>query len=189
MIPYQKEKIENAICFFASEHQKRTKKPLYQTFLYKYLALFEFQCIKKFGRPPLELKYLAMDKGPVPIKIYSRRESYETPCFVFKKISPDQFIVIPKGSPNLDYFPQIEQLEIKRLVEIYADKFVKADDMIEASHQSIKAWRETYAEKPNSPIDYQKEFDRDLEKKPREELTVAEESFLIYKALEKAGSR
>ena len=35
MIPYQKEKIENAICFFANEHQKKTKHPLYQTFLYK----------------------------------------------------------------------------------------------------------------------------------------------------------
>ena len=47
MIPYQKEKIENAICFFASEHQKKTKHPLYQTFLYKYLAFLDFESLRE----------------------------------------------------------------------------------------------------------------------------------------------
>ena len=109
MIPYRKEKIENAICFFAFEHKKATKKPLYQTYLYKYLAFFEFDHIKKYGRPPLGLKYLAMERGPVPIEIYEKREAYKSSCFAFKKGAEDNFVVVPNGKPNMDYFSKLSR--------------------------------------------------------------------------------
>lgn len=66
MIPYQKEKIENAICFFAYEHKKATRKFLTQTYLYKYLALFDFKCLEETGKPALGLKYMAMEKEADP---------------------------------------------------------------------------------------------------------------------------
>ena len=77
-IPFQKEKIENAISYFAAEHTKITRQPLFQTALYKYLAFFDFEILKKAGTPALGLKYSAMDKGPIPIDIYSQRENYKT---------------------------------------------------------------------------------------------------------------
>jgi hypothetical protein len=189
MIAYQKERVENAICFFASEHKKATRKPLYQTYLYKYLAFFEFGHVKKFGRPPLGLKYAAMDRGPVPIEIYKKRGSYKTSYFAFQKISEDNFIVVSKGKPNLNYFSQIEQEEMHRLIKIFADRFIDADVMSEASHQEIHAWRKTYSKKPNAPIDYQLTFDDGFDKKPAGDLSVAEENYLIFEALEKASAK
>jgi hypothetical protein len=87
-MPYQMEKIENAICFFAKEHQKKARKPLYQTFLYKYLAFLDFISLRETGQPALGLRYLAMEKGPVPIEIYDKKESYSTPLWPFPRYCP-----------------------------------------------------------------------------------------------------
>ena len=46
---YKKERVDNAILFFAQKHYKKTKKYLSQTALYKYLAFFEFRYLKKAG--------------------------------------------------------------------------------------------------------------------------------------------
>ncbi|MGH2575337.1 MAG: hypothetical protein ACRDFC_06525, partial [Ignavibacteria bacterium] len=61
MIPYQKEKIINSILFFAKEHKNKTRKPLLQTFLYKYLAFLDFKSVEETGLPALGLTYLAME--------------------------------------------------------------------------------------------------------------------------------
>jgi uncharacterized phage-associated protein len=75
MLAYRKERIDNAILFFAKEHYKKTKNDLSQTALYKYLAFFEFRYLKKYGEMPLELEYKAWEYGPVPIEIYVNRET------------------------------------------------------------------------------------------------------------------
>lgn len=75
---------------------------------------------------------------------------------------------------------------MKRLIEIYADRFVKASDMSEASHQTIKAWKKAWAKQPNSIIDYDYVFDDNIYTKPEESLTVAEECYLMYKTFQKA---
>ncbi len=186
MIPYQKEKIENAICFFAYEHKKATRKFLTQTYLYKYLALFDFKCLEETGKPALGLKYMAMEKGPVPIDIYSERDKIKSNCFEFKKTNENIYVIFPKSKPNLDYFSEYEIKEMKRLIEIYADRFVKASDMSEASHQTIKAWKKAWAKQPNSIIDYDYVFDDNIYTKPEESLTVAEECYLMYKTFQKA---
>jgi len=84
----------------------------------------------------------------------------------------------------LDYFSQWEINEMERLVEIYADRFVYSDDISEASHQDIKAWRKAFDIKPNMIIDYDLCFD-DLDKKDDEALSPIEDQYLIYKTLEK----
>jgi hypothetical protein len=43
MLSYRKERIDNAVLFFAQKHHQKTKKYLSQTVLYKYLAFFEFR--------------------------------------------------------------------------------------------------------------------------------------------------
>jgi uncharacterized phage-associated protein len=183
VIPYQKEKIENAICFFAKEHKKRTKKPLSQTALYKYLALFEFEIFEETGRPPLNLIYKAMDYGPVPIEIYNKRDEYESELFRFKKIGENEYIIIPLKKPNLDYFSEYEIEKLKNLVYIYGEKFVTTSIMSDVSHQKIKAWKKAYTRQKNSIINYEDTFE-DLEHKDIDKLSFAEENYLIWKNID-----
>jgi uncharacterized phage-associated protein len=187
MIAYQKEKIENAICFFAAEHKKATNQFLYQTYLYKYLALLEFDSIKNIGRPVLGLQYKAMEKGPVPIEIYNKRNSYKTDCFEFKQIEQG-IVIIPKGKPDLGYFSPYEIERMRRLIEIYASRFVKSKEMSESSHQEIRAWNKAWRKEKNSIIDYDLEFEDNIREKKPSDLTPAEESYLIYKSIEEAAN-
>ncbi len=187
MTSYQKEKVENAICFFASEHIKRTKKPLPQTFLYKYLAFLDFESLEQTGQPVLGLKYIAMDKGPVPPDLYDKRKDLRTECFEFKDIGGNKFIIVAKGKPDLQFFSPYEIQQMRRLIEIYADRFMKASDVSEASHQDIKAWRKAYEKKRNSEIDYELQFDDDICHKNPKDLKPAEENFLIFKSIQEAS--
>jgi hypothetical protein len=185
MIPYQKEKIENAICFFAKEHYKKTRHHLYQTFLYKYLALFDFGYFKKYGKQPLGLKYKAMEKGPVPIEIYSKRMNEQwSKLFIFNRDDNDKFIIISKDRPNLDYFSRREIKLMNELIEIYAQGYVTAKLMSDVSHESISAWRKTWNKEKNAFIDFSLEFSGNVFEKPENELTFPEEVYITQKGLE-----
>lgn len=185
MIPYQKEKIENAICFFAKEHYAKAKKPLYQTYLYKYLALLDFQHLKKQGIPSLGLKYRAMERGPVPVEIYSQKDTIKSECFEFCSDQNGNKMITPKGiNPNMDYFSPAEIKIMSTLIEIYAVHWVKAKDMSDASHQSIQAWKRTWKRRPNTIIEYADEFDGEIMKKNDNDLTYQEEVYLTHKAIE-----
>jgi len=184
MIPYQKQKIENAICFFAHEHKKKTRQALYQTFLYKYLAFLDFECIKETGRPCLGLEYMAMQRGPVPIKIYSQRDKIKSDLFQFIPDQEDSRIILAKTKPNLDYFSKKEISLMQKLIEIYASNYINTKLISDASHEAILAWKKTWKNKQNGIIDYATGFDDDLSYKKEEDLTYPEESYLIYRALE-----
>lgn len=186
MITYQKEKIENAICFFAFEHKKKTKRRLSQTFLYKYLALFDFKTLDSTGQPALGLKYMAMDKGPVPIDIYEKRNNLKEHCFEFKSIGDNVVIVEAKGKPDLDYFSKNEIKLLNELIFIYANNFIKTKEISEASHQEIRAWRKAYHIQKNSIINFKQQFDDKLHEKDEKSLTFAEQGFLIYLGLKGA---
>ena len=180
MIPYRKEKIQNAIVFFAKEHRKKTRKPLYQTYLYKYLAFLDFISLREIGRPALELIYKAMQRGPVPIEIYEKKE--DTPLYRFVKDELGEIIVTQK-KPNMDFFSSYEIDLMHRLIEIYATRWMTTDVMSDASHEDITAWKRTYYQRPNTIIDYTLEFDGDLLSKKENELIYPEEVYLTYKAM------
>jgi len=184
MIPYQKEKIENAICFFAREHLKKTKHPLYQTFLYKYLAFLDFESLRETGRPCLGLTYKAMERGPVPMEIYSKRNEFKTPLFEFYHDQEGRFTIHSKCKANLDYFSKFEINQMHRLIEIYAKSYIPAKIISDASHESIISWKKTWKKNPNGIMDYDAEFDDNLFNKKEKELNYSEESYLIYRALE-----
>jgi hypothetical protein len=184
MIPYQNEKIENAICFFANGHTHKTGKPLYQTFLYKYLAFLDFKSLEVTGQPSLGLTYIAMERGPVPKELFEKRDNFETDLFVFQTNKEGQTIVKCKSSkPDLDYFSKFEIDVMKMLIEIYATTYLNTKMMSDASHEAIKAWRTTWSNKKNSIIDPSSTFSDNIFEKSEEELTHPEENFLIYKAL------
>ena len=185
---YQKERIENALLFFAQNHYKKTKNYLSQTFLYKYLAFFEFRYLKKVGSMPLELTYKAMKRGPVPLEIYDNRA---TPNYFSKVIfEPFQtkdentgYLIKPNGKFDPDYFAEAELKEMNDLIEIFAQKWVGATEISEASHQAIKAWRETHSRSPNAVIDPIEEFERDITAVPEETLHTEELKYLMRRKM------
>ena len=143
-------------------------------------AFFDFNSLRETGHPALELTYQAMERGPVPTEIYYNKIDADEYRFV-----PDQFGVqiVARITPNLDYFSDYELDLMKRLVEIFAQKWMTADIMSDASHEDIRAWRVTWKNNPNSIIDYDLEFDEGLNTKTEDELTFPEEVYLTRKAL------
>lgn len=184
MIPYQKEKIENAICFFAREHLKKTKHLLYQTFLYKYLAFLDFESLRETGRPCLGLTYRAMERGPVPVEIYNQRHELKTPLFEFCPDQEQKIAIRSKCKPNFEYFSKYEIDKMHKLIEIFGKSYIPAKLISDASHEAIIAWKKTWMNNPNGIIDYIDEFDNDILNIKEELLKYPEESYLIYKALE-----
>jgi len=188
MISYRKERIDNSLLFFAEKHYKKTKRYLSQTFLYKYLAFFEFRYLKAAGNMPLELTYKAMERGPVPMEIYGNRDK---PDYFAKVIfEPFQikggstgYIVKPNGKFDPDYFAEAELEEMNNLIEIFAQQWVTAIEMSEASHQAIKAWKKTYTRQPNAEIDPIEEFDRDITAIPEDELYTEELKYLMRRKI------
>jgi uncharacterized phage-associated protein len=183
----RKERIDNTILFFAQNHYKKTKKHLFQTFLYKYLAFFEFRYLKKIGNMPLELTYKAMQRGPVPMEIYENRD--KPGYFSLVTFEPVQtksgtgYIIKPKGKFNPGYFAEAELDEMNNLIEIFAQRWVGASEMSDASHQDINAWKKTWPRSPNSIIDPIEEFDRDIMAAPEETLQTGELRYLMRRKL------
>lgn len=177
MIPYRDEKIKNAAAFFALEHRKRTKRPLYQTALYKYIAFFDFCSLRETGRPALELTYRAMEHGPVPLEIYEGKDNV-TNCRFAKNELGEQ--VLPKITPDLDYFSDYEVELLNRLIDFFAQQWVSTSIMSDASHEDILAWKRT---ERNKLIDLALEFEGNLFMKKDSELTFPEQVYLTHKAL------
>ena len=187
MFAYKKERLENAICFFAKEHKKRKRKDPTQTYIYKYLALFDFEMLAKTGRPALDLDYMAMKKGPVPIEIYDKRHNYETELFIFVPLANNNSVIVVKTKgkdPNLEYFSEAEIAEMERIVEIYIDKSVATNILSGASHEVIAPWEKAWHRKKNSMVKMIDAFP-DICNKKDEDLSPQEENFLIYYGLNK----
>jgi uncharacterized phage-associated protein len=187
MLPYRKERIDNAILFFAQKHYQKTKKYLSQTALYKYLAFFEFRYLKKAGDMPLELTYKAMRHGPVPMEVYSNRDKPDCfPTVIFESFqsgSGTGYIVKPNGKFNADYFADAELEEMNNLIEIFARQWVGASEMSDASHRAIKAWEKTFSRSPNAVIDPIEEFDRDIMAVQEETLHTEELKYLMHRKM------
>jgi uncharacterized phage-associated protein len=188
MLIYRKERIENAILFFAKEHRGKTGAALFQTALYKYLAFFEFRYLKKYGEMPLGLEYKAMDHGPVPIEVYESRESggyFHLVAFepVSLKGGARGYVVKPKGAFNPDYFAETELEEMGNLIDFFAQRWVTASIMSDSSHKEIKAWKTAYKKGANTPIDPIDEFERNIAAIPSGELAPEEEKYLFQKSV------
>ena len=172
-------KLENAIGYFAKRHYERTGKPLTKIFLYKYLAFLDFMSVKETGRPAIGLKYIAMKYGPVPIDLHREVEQTEGTkmgrCYKFvreQEFGKENIIYIyplEGTEPDLRYFSPYEIKLMERLVEIFADRFVGARIVSEASHQAIKAWKKAFGKKPNSLMRYEDELEGEKDKEVKEE--------------------
>lgn len=137
---------------------------------------------------PLELTYKAMEHGPVPMEIYENRNN---PGYFLKVVfEPFQmkdgktgYLVKPNGKFNSDYFAEAELDEMKNLIEIFAQRWIGAAEMSEASHQEIKSWKSAYSRQPNADIDPIEEFDRDITAVPEEKLHTEELKYLMHRKM------
>lgn len=188
MRAYQQERVENAICYFAGEHRKRTHRYISQTELYKYLAFFDFRMLEATGRAPLDLEYEAMDYGPVPVDIYRNRFEQRSALYRFEKQQDNIVLVKASSKPDLDYFSAAEQTEMDNLVVIFATPGMKARTMSAASHGSIRAWRLARERQSGSPLIDKADTFPGLAQKSEGELTSAEERFLMADAIRKVGA-
>ncbi len=185
MVAYRKERVENAICFFAHEYKKRTRKYPTHTYIYKLLAHFDFQRLKNTGQPAFDLEYRAMKNGPVPKEIYNKRHNYHTPLFSFvpKMVKQRESVFIyPKGKPDLDYFSEEEIDDLKSMAEVFIKSSIPSKVLSDASHQEGSLWDTTAKKEPNAIIDLADAFPGLLDK-PDEEMTPQEINFLIYSGL------
>lgn len=176
-------RLENAICFFAREFRRRTGRPLPSMGLWKLLAILDFWGVRELGRPVLGLKYHAWKWGPVPIDLY--RSHPISPLFTFEPKGENKFDIVASGNPDMDFFSRVEAERMDALAEIFADPDMSMKLMSEASHDDIMAWRRTWRDNPQGPIDFKFEFPGDIDTKPEEALSPEEESFLCWRGWQK----
>jgi uncharacterized phage-associated protein len=183
VIAYKKEKRENAMCYFATEHYNKTGRYLPQTTLYKYLAYLDFTSLKEMGKPALELKYKAMSEGPVPPEIYNRRKNYKSRLVEFIPTGENKYIVKSKGNADSDYFSKYEIHKMNELINKYAIHSMSEKEIIDRickdSHKEIRAWKVAHDIKENTFMKYEDTFEN-IFNKNEDELTAAEENFLLY---------
>lgn len=183
---YQKERLENAICFFAYGHYKETKKYPSQTYIYKYLAFFEFQILEETGEAPLDLTYRAMKRGPVPLELYENRRGLKADCFCFEEKDENTILVRALKKPEMDYFSEYEIKKMNDLIYTFASSYMTAHIMSDSSHEKIKAWAKAWNRQQNSLIDKADTFDN-IYKKKEDEMTPQEEHFLMSESFKKVG--
>lgn len=142
-IPHREEKITNAVCFFASEHERITGTLLTHTSLYKYLAFLDYAAMEKTGRPALGLLSLTRMRHPLPVDIYAELQRSRKDCFSFLSLGQGLYLVKATERPDLSFFSPLEVSEMKSLVETYAHRFAKARDAAEARGSRKRRWMRT----------------------------------------------
>jgi hypothetical protein len=140
-IPDREEKIKNAICFFAFEHERLAHRPLTHTSLYKYLAFLDYASIEEIGRPALGLLYLSRVRHPLPIGTFARLAKLKKDRFVFLRRGGGRYLVKATGEPDVSYFSPLELREMKKLVETYALKCAKVCDAEGAPLNTTGSWK------------------------------------------------
>ena len=188
IIPYQSQRIEGAIAFFASKHKEKTRKNLSQTALYKYLAFFDFKSLEDSGEPALGLTYIAMERGPVPKEIYIEKKYRQSNYYQFMDTNTNSVEIIPTSAKTdyLDYFSKFDEKLMTNLIEVFALSWITANVMSNASHDrknGIKAWNKTWHKKPNTIINMAETFEDLEEKYINQTASMAEEHFYISQKL------
>ena len=146
-----REKILNALLFFAKE----LKEP-YKTSLFKMLWHFDYEHFKQTARDVTNESYLAMDNGPVPKGLYSEMTGNSLPedfarHFDVERPKPDQMILRAKTDADLNVFTP-RQIEIlKSIVSKY--RSYSARRLCESTHAEGDPWKRTYIQDTKRIID------------------------------------
>lgn len=176
MRAYQEQIFNNTICYIATEYKKRARRPLFQTMLYKIMAMYDFRVLREMGRPALEIEYKAMDRGPVPTQLYNKEIKNDK--FKMTKGDGNKVTVEAVGKADLDYISEKEREILDGVIEILGE--ANAQMASDASHEDIRSWKKKYDQNRNGIMDYADEFAENINAKSESELTDAERNFLNY---------
>lgn len=146
LIIHEREKLINAIIFFAANTRFLGK-----TKLFKLLYFLDFEHYKEAGRSVTGMEYSAWKMGPVPVSLFEEVEMPEPDMSA--KI---EFVEIEtrSGSPMLtvrpiatfddSHFTKRELRIMQKLASEY--KEARSEDIIEATHLENQPWYKTYVE-------------------------------------------
>jgi uncharacterized phage-associated protein len=160
IITHQREKLINAIIYFA-----KNTKFCGKTKLLKLLYYLDFWHFRETGDSVTGLNYSAWGFGPVPKKLYDELSENMQPdlAAAVKIVTKDQFQqIVPQKNFDLRYFSKREKKLLDKAVEIF--KTVKAEDIVESTHILNSPWSKTLKEKGEfQSIDYFLAIDGDPE--------------------------
>ena len=160
----QKILIENIIAYLVCEYHDKCGSWPYQTWLYKALALLDFRSLHLYGHPVTDLEYSAYATGPVPDEIYNNRNNLSFNKFHFKEVGANKIVIA--GEPDCDMIPGMYIDMMDTLCDEFARLVIVSNDISDASHGEVKAWRPTWERAkminsvtpPSLPISYDDEM-------------------------------
>lgn len=140
---HEREKLINAIIFFAKHTQNLGKVKLW-----KLLYFLDFQHYRDVGRSVTGLQYFAWSKGPVPVELQNEvdhpaadmQQKLDLTAYEFAK--GRALSITAKADFDAGLFSKREL----RLLESLATEFrdASADDMIEATHLENQPWDKVF---------------------------------------------
>lgn len=168
IITYQREKLINAIIYFAQKTKYCGK-----TKLLKLLYFLDFKHFKQTGKSVTGLDYFAWQMGPVPRELFEElsgamRPDLKTAIHELPKDKEAFKQIRPKQRFNDQYFSKKELKLLEEISFIFED--AKADDMVESSHLQNEPWDRTLRQKGEyKQIDYMLAIDSEIVSLPYEE--------------------
>jgi hypothetical protein len=168
-VPETDDKTWNAICYFALEHERRTRRPLSDASLYDYMVLLDSGSIEKTGHPALDQAYRTHEMGSLLTRDGGKREKTITGRLVVVPRGENGYIVRATREADLHYFSTFEQAEMKRLVRTYAHEFAKTGDNGKETGEAAGIWKRIKGVGANADI------------KDGEDKVLPDDSFLTKK--------
>lgn len=139
LITHEREKLINAILYFAS-HTRHCGKIK----LFKLLYLLDFEHFRQTGRSVTGLDYRAWELGPVPIHLMQEWEELKPDLAAVVSIQPERVIdyvretVVPQAEFDDRHFSKRELRLMEELADRYRDVF--SPKMIDVTHVENGAW-------------------------------------------------
>lgn len=143
LIQHEREKLVEAVLFFAQKVRKLGK-----TKLFKLLYFLDFEHYQHTGRPVTGLDYFAWRMGPVPVSLFEELGAGDIQWgdkvqFRVTKTAAGEMLAVKALSDfDASHFSRRELRLMNRLAEEYRD--ANADDMVEATHVENRPWHEIY---------------------------------------------
>ena len=145
LLTHEREKLINAIIFFAKETHFLGK-----TKLFKLLYFLDFEHFKETGRSVTDLDYYAWKMGPVPVALHEEVDMPEPDMaeklqFEEKPVKHGTMLTIkPLAKFEPSYFSKRELRIMEQLAEEFKDML--AEDMIEATRLENLPWHKVYVD-------------------------------------------
>lgn len=145
LVTHEREKLINAIIFFATKTRFLGKTKLCKLFYF-----LDFEHYKETGRSVTGMEYFAWKMGPVPVALFQEVEMPESDMadkveFTEKQTRNGKMLTVnPIGVFDDSHFSKRELRIMNSLAKEYAN--TQAEDMVEATHLENQPWHKIFVE-------------------------------------------